>query len=301
MSSFPLPLVSVGVPLYRSSRFLDILSSNLDALQEPELEILVSDRHGEDSALNVLEERYRRDPRLIFLRGSDRLSWVEHYNLLLRRARGKYFMWMPHDDSFPRDYVRVLVRALEQRPDAVLAYGYLELVSDDQLLARLPAGDPNECGSSWTRRQLVELLFRHEIGVPFRGVFRRDVILERKLWLRATRDTRWSDVYWVLAVGLCGRLYWTPLTGCQKRLAAASASADWQPRALHEFGSDARLLDAYFRALNLTRKESGHLIRMVLFWHQMRLGGRLWRQLRVPSSVYFGSRDAARSILRRLA
>ena len=42
------PLVSVGFPLYRSRRFLDNIVENLEAIDYPNLEMLVSDRHLHD-------------------------------------------------------------------------------------------------------------------------------------------------------------------------------------------------------------------------------------------------------------
>ena len=39
------PLVTVGIPLYRSARFLPSIIENLEALDYSNMEILISDRH----------------------------------------------------------------------------------------------------------------------------------------------------------------------------------------------------------------------------------------------------------------
>ena len=44
-------------------------------------------------------------------------------------------MWMPHDDSFPADYIPLLRDALDRRPDAILAFGSIRPIGlDGELL-----------------------------------------------------------------------------------------------------------------------------------------------------------------------
>ncbi|HET9394532.1 MAG TPA: glycosyltransferase, partial [Nitrospiraceae bacterium] len=83
------PRASVGIPLYRSRSFLQCLRENCTALAaENDVEVIVSDRHGFDDTLDILEREWSHDPRFRFLRADDRLNWVEHMNLLLREAQG---------------------------------------------------------------------------------------------------------------------------------------------------------------------------------------------------------------------
>ena len=131
MSAPQLPLVSVAIPLFQSRRFFDGIIGNIVAIDYPHLEVIISDRHCADDTIELLAERFASDRRIRCLKGSDRLNWVEHFNLLLRIASGRYFMWMAHDDYYPSDYVSQLVSCLENRPDVVLAYGRLEAVHLD--------------------------------------------------------------------------------------------------------------------------------------------------------------------------
>lgn len=110
------PLLTVAIPLYKSRRFLEIISENIRNADYPNLEILVGDRHLADDTLEQLRARFPDDSRLRFLTAKDRLPWVEHYNALLAAASGQYFLWMPHDDSFPPGYIGALVDRLEAAP-----------------------------------------------------------------------------------------------------------------------------------------------------------------------------------------
>jgi len=91
-------------------------------VEYPDVEMLVSDRHGLDDTLARLRRHFAGDPRFVFLEARDEIDWVAHCNLLLQRARGRYFRWMPHDDLFPRCDLAAMVEVLEARPEVVLVY-----------------------------------------------------------------------------------------------------------------------------------------------------------------------------------
>lgn len=119
------PRISVGIPLYRSLKFLPILENNLRALGDEPLEIMISDRHLHDNAIDLLEKTFGEDSRIRFLRSRDGIGWAEHFNFMLREARGDFFLWMPHDDDFPEGFVQKLAAELERKPEAVIAYGQM--------------------------------------------------------------------------------------------------------------------------------------------------------------------------------
>jgi hypothetical protein len=51
------PLASVGIPLYQSNRFLDVIVENIEAIRYPNMEIIISDRDRLDHALDALRVR----------------------------------------------------------------------------------------------------------------------------------------------------------------------------------------------------------------------------------------------------
>ena len=223
------PLVSVGIPLYRSERFLDVVVENIEAIAYPNVEIIVSDRHMLDDALVRLEQRYAADARFRFVVGRDALGWVDHFNLLLRTARGRYFLWMFHDDSYPAHYIGDLVAALEARPDAVLAFGRVEQVSLDGFLPVFPFVPPPVAPDApWSLGTSLRMLTLWHLWVAFRGVVRRDVVERSNLWIRPTHGTVRADVYWVFGVSLRGRLVFVPSCQCTKRFHRGSAGAAWR-------------------------------------------------------------------------
>lgn len=223
------PLITVALPLHRSARFLDIIRNNLDRLEGQDIEILISDRHLLDDALDRLEEEYGHDPRIRILRANDGIGWVDHFNELLKSACGQYFMWMPHDDDFPADYLPKLLAAMEQHPTAIVAFGKVDTLDragrphDSITLPPPESYDPGD----WSTRLLLHLLTQWNPGIAFRGLFRREPLIENGLFIRHTRRDVLADYYWVFATGFLGPWVYVPDCLCSKRYYRKSTHGKW--------------------------------------------------------------------------
>lgn len=186
----------------------------------PEVEVLVSDRHGLDDTLEQLRQRHAADSRFRFFAATDAIDWVAHYNWLLARGRGTYFAWMPHDDTFPAGWYSGLVEHLDRRPDTLLAFG--PLIAIDLENRELPASavhcrpPPWDSPERWSARDAYRML-RGEAWVPFRGVFRREPIVAAGLFMRSTYCNQSADKGWLFAVGLLGAVRFVAVPPCYKR------------------------------------------------------------------------------------
>jgi len=284
MPSNESPLVSVAIPLFRSRRFLECIIGNIEALDYANLEVIISDRHCADDAIEILAERFRADPRVRCLKATDQLNWIAHYNFLLRAASGRYFLWMPHDDAYPSDYLAQLVSHLETHPEAVLAYGRLELVrlEDDRPLPWVlhPARPFSENEPGLLRAALRLLLFWSVCVPPFRGVFRREVVVRSGLFIRPTYETVAADEYWVFGLGLKGRLGFVPSCHCTKRVSATGTSAQWGRRRLRHVTNGGGVLCSYIRDLVPRRREACYGMLMIVLWAGLRTIGLYTRRRR---------------------
>lgn len=260
------PLVSVGFPLYRSRRFLDNIVENVEAIDYPNLEVLVSDRHLLDDTVGLLRQRFGSDPRFRFFEGRDRLDWVGNFNLLLREASGKYFLWMGHDDSYPPGYVTELVSALEERADAVLAFGRVEQVSLDGFLPTFPfVPPPIAPDRPWSLGSALRLLTLWQLWIAFRGVVRRDVVERQGLYIRPTRNNMRADIYWLFGLALVGRLHFVPSCHCTKRFYAGSTGAAWRFGARQSLNAF-RVLRSYLDDLAPSRRDAWLGTAVVFLW-----------------------------------
>lgn len=224
------PRVSVGIPLFRSRRFLDVIAANIDAMPREGIEVLVSDRHGDDDALEALERRFRGDRRLRFFRAGDRLDWVHNVNFLLSEARGEYWRLLPHDDTSPAGSLEALVSALDAQPDALLAFG--PTLALDLEGARLPDKDqpspmPAAARDAWTLELALEMHWKKHFLGAFKGLVRRRVLAEEGLLVRGTPGQVFAERCWLFGLCLLGRFVFVEDAPYFKRLYAASTHRQW--------------------------------------------------------------------------
>lgn len=294
------PLVSVAIPLYRSRPFVDCIMRNLGSIDYPNVEIVISDRHQDDDALDVLAERCAGDTRVRLVRRRDGVGWVQHYNALLAAAAGEYFLWMPHDDSYPPGYIAGLVGCLEEQPRVILAFGRVEVAdergriiySDDRLDPSSPHGEP------WTARSALEMLMFRSLWLPqFHGVFRREPVVRAGLYVRPTTGDVEADLYWVFAMGLLGELRRVPSVSYLKRLHGTNASILWGARTMRHVLDGFVVPGAYLRDFAPRAGDARRAIPALAVWAALRSVGRLTRAWSRPSKA---TRDRARRALRRL-
>lgn len=219
------PKVTVGVPLYRSNRFLSIVTETLATFDYPNLEFIVSDRHHEDDAIERLQATFSGDHRFRFLVAEDRMDWVDHYNLLLREATGDYFVWVSHDDSYSPNFITKLVEALEQNPDAILSYGGVERISMTGV--RLTYITPRIPDSRRPAGPLTAYRVALSRCLQFHGLFRRKILVDRQLWIRPTVKNIAADMLWLFTVASIGRTVYAE--GCMftKRYYPSSTHKGW--------------------------------------------------------------------------
>jgi glycosyltransferase involved in cell wall biosynthesis len=274
------PLVSLALPLYKSKRFLEIITANLDTLSYPNLEILISDRHCADDTLEVLHARYGHEPRVRFFRARDELNWIEHYNFLLGVAQGKYFLWMPHDDLYPSNYLSVLVNSLEKNPAALLAYGWVEGHDENGSITIYPPAAPFSNDDAWTTRLVLRLCLVGELWVGFRGVFRRDLVMQKKLFMQPTPETAGADVIWLIALALAGRFCWVPELAVRKRFYPTSTHKQWKPYTFRQTLQESSALRVILLDSASTFRAKARGILVFLFWGILRSSEHFLRAVR---------------------
>jgi len=211
---------TVAIPMHASRPFVDVISANIAALPQ-DVEIVLSDRTRVDDAIECLRERHRDDPRVRFVASSDGLGIIDHYNTLLRGAQGDFFMWMPHDDSFPSDYVPRLRAALDANPDANLAFGRVHPIDlDGAVLAdmvRFYVDPPIELGTRTRAAEAIYLWHHWSIWIPYRGLMRRREVVRRRLFLRPGLQEYGHDNTWVFAMTVVAPIVYVPECVCEKR------------------------------------------------------------------------------------
>lgn len=113
------PLVSIGIPVYNGE---DHLAEALEAVlcqSFDNFEVIISDNGSVDRTSDIARTYTRRDRRIIYHRNDYNRGAAYNFNLVFKRARGKYFKWLAHDDILDPHYLQYCVEVMGSCPDDV--------------------------------------------------------------------------------------------------------------------------------------------------------------------------------------
>jgi len=131
----PVPVVSIGLPVFNGEKYLREALDSLLAQTFRDFELMISDNASTDATQAICEEYAAQDKRISYVRQPNWLSAYDNFYYCLERARGKFFMWSAVDDHHPPNYVEVLAGCLNSNPQAVLAFGKVSIVKHNCTLA----------------------------------------------------------------------------------------------------------------------------------------------------------------------
>jgi glycosyltransferase involved in cell wall biosynthesis len=114
--------VSIGIPVYNGERYLAACLDSLLAQTFTDFEILVSDNCSTDRTREISLAYARRDARVRYSRNERNIGHFANHALVVERATGAYFRWMAYDDLCSPRHLERCVAALDNAPEAVLAY-----------------------------------------------------------------------------------------------------------------------------------------------------------------------------------
>ncbi len=128
-----MPLVSVILPVFNYSHFLDQAAASLMDQTEKDWECLIVDDGSTDSTAAVSDEWVKKDPRFrYFFQPNQGLSSAR--NLGLRHAAGELVQFLDADDWLEPDKLARQARFLKECPGIDIVYGEALYVDEKKLL-----------------------------------------------------------------------------------------------------------------------------------------------------------------------
>jgi len=125
------PKVSIGFPVRNGRPYLMAAIRSVLEQTEQDFEIIISDNDSTDGSSDFLRDVAGADSRIKYIRQERPIRVYDNFRVVLQEARGEFFMWAAHDDTRDVDYVARLVAALENQPEAVMAFGDLNVVTPE--------------------------------------------------------------------------------------------------------------------------------------------------------------------------
>jgi glycosyltransferase involved in cell wall biosynthesis len=116
------PKVSIGIPVRNGENFLEIAIVSVLNQTFLDLELIISDNNSSDSTPEICKKYAEKDKRVRFVRYDKNVGASENFNRVFKIARGKYFLWLAHDDYIHPEYIEKCVNILEQDDSIHIVY-----------------------------------------------------------------------------------------------------------------------------------------------------------------------------------
>lgn len=169
--------ITVAVPVFNGSAYLPGALESIAAQTCGDFEVLIFDNASSDDTASIAAAFAGRDSRFRHIRQPENLGALANYVEALRAAATPYFVWHAIDDRWDDNYLEVLLRELESRPEADLAVATVDCTDLDGRHLRTVVYSP--------KLDPVVRLFRAHPSWIY-GLFRREPLLARV-------ETVWND------------------------------------------------------------------------------------------------------------
>lgn len=209
------PIVNVLMPTYEPNpQYLAEALDSLFAQTETRWSLFIHDDTSQSDVRNMVE-KYRRDPRVTFVRSEKHLGIGGNWNACLRRAKAPYVQFLFQDDLWGETQLERGIHILENHPTVGFVsidhvYQYEGGMENDAPYRRLRAFKKKEVQEGIHRGEDFLLWWiRHElhpnvIGEPPFIMFRRTLLnavgpfheempqfLDVEFWIRCLQKTDW--------------------------------------------------------------------------------------------------------------
>jgi glycosyltransferase involved in cell wall biosynthesis len=241
----PLPLVSIGLPVYNGENFVAEAIECVLAQSFSDWELVISDNASTDGTLNICRAFAARDPRISVHRNERNLGVARNYNRTFELSRGRYFAWLAHDDFVGPEFLERCLQELERDDQVLLAFPKVVFVDAQRRPLARQASDLSILGSTPVSRvrQLMRLEYQsNDIFWSQFGLIRRGTLEQTDLM----STYNGSDQVLLLEIALRGKLkqFDAELFFRREHPQASTIRRNWDAREMAKFqnADDARVL-----------------------------------------------------------
>ncbi len=115
------PLVSVIMPTFKQDKFIRRAIASLLSQILTNWELIIINDGSPDSTEDIVEE-YLTDERIRYYKNKHNTGLGACLNFGISKANAPYVAYLPSDDVMYKDHLQSLYEALQQNPNAVIAY-----------------------------------------------------------------------------------------------------------------------------------------------------------------------------------
>ena len=116
-------LLTIGVPVFNGEKTISKCIDSLRKQTFDDFKLIISDNASTDSTQKICEDYAKKDSRIHYIKQEKNLGLVPNWNLILKNATTKYFMYAAVDDIWDPHFVKKNLDILESDENIVGSIG----------------------------------------------------------------------------------------------------------------------------------------------------------------------------------
>jgi len=186
--------IGVGMPVFNDIEFIEQSIKSILKQSFIDFQLVISDDGSTDGSDEICKKYAALDDRIIYIRQTNNLGISKNMQFLLEKSNNTYFMWAADDDLWHPDFLRNLVKLLEQNEDSIVAFCKYDLI-DERNNSLKSISKPKYSHKSPVKR-LRNFIIDADDGFGY-GLFKRAHILEVKFptWWWINKNTPYNNIY----------------------------------------------------------------------------------------------------------
>ena len=198
------PLVSLGIPVYNESVFLEKTITSLINQSYSNIEIIAIDNNSKDSSFNILKKVSKKDKRIKIYINDENIGMSNNFNLVYKKSTGKYFAWIGAHDIYEENFVENLVSQLSNTKNAAVAFVNISKIdSNGKKFGRVKdTGFDLSSNNSILRLIKLPWIIKGS-GDIVMGLFNKKTLNKTTLF---SNSMLWSDVFLIYQIARLGKI-----------------------------------------------------------------------------------------------
>lgn len=125
------PLITVGLPVYNSERYIKVSLDSLLAQTHSDFELVISDNASTDTTGQICKEYAARDRRIKYFRNEVNIGNPRNFNRVAELTTTRYLKWSTADDFWEPTFLEHALKIMEGDGSIALCYPQAALVDAD--------------------------------------------------------------------------------------------------------------------------------------------------------------------------